>query len=152
MLKVIQGGIRMSFNYSGSPTGLVAGMGIVPASGTVALPTTVSGTMPLGLVFDSTAEASSFMNVTGGGGGSDTLMESTAQSTNDITVITGTFVGQTDQFSGITSSDIGSRLTVNTDGKLIKATTTGAYIIGEVIGVPNTTDVKFLFNSAGAKV
>lgn len=152
MLKVIQGGIRMSYNYSGTPTGLVAGLGVVPASGTVALPASVSGIMPIGLVFDSTAEATAFMSTTGGGGGSTTLMESTAQSANDITVVAGVFVGQTDQFSGITSSDIGSPITVNTDGKLIKATTTGAYIVGEVMSVPTSTEMRFIFNSAGAKV
>lgn len=153
MLKVLQGGIRRSHKYGTAVSTLVAGMGVIPISGSVSLPTSTSGTVPLGLVFDSNAEAGgSNLSNTGGGGGSSTLMQSTGSTNNLVTVIAGNFIGATDQFSGITSADTGTRLTVNTSGQLVPATASGEYVVGTVLEYVSSTEIQFIWFSAGAQV
>lgn len=157
MLKILQGGIRMSMEYDSGDANvanMVAGAGvIVQADATgVIVPTSVSGLPPVGLLFDTAStDAGSVLSTTGGGGGSVTLMESTGNTRPDVTVIGGAFVGQTDYFvSGI---DEGSLLMVQaTTGKLTVATGTGAFIVGQAVELIGNTEVKFIFNSAGARV
>jgi hypothetical protein len=151
-LKILQGGIRMSYQYNTATTSaLVAGMGVIPISGSIAIPTSTSGTCPIGLTFDVAADTGTTLSETGGGGGSTTLMHSTGSTNANVTIVGGNFIGTTSLFTGLTSASTGVRLTVNTSGELAAAAATGEYIVGEVLEYISSTEIKFIWFSSGAR-
>lgn len=155
MFKVLQGGIRTSFNKSSAPSSaFIPGLGMIGFSATGALDMMlpVSKTnMPIGILFDDYSEVGAMMKVVGvtGGGGSSSSVHSTGATDLSLTIITGVFIGQVSG-SGVVgtfaSTDVGKSVSASPATGKIVLTTGDAAPIGTVIEYIGANDIKVLFN------